>query len=276
MAAPYASNVLTGTLGVEDVNPAKQVRDVSNLLWKIVDKNYLYPFTALLSKLSMGPRAFNPKIEWIKKDIFPRWDTISSVSGAGTPTLTITPSNIDYYTVSDMVEFPGRDTGTNTIHGVVTAKSTTITVQSIDGSNFPSTIEAGDSIHILGPANEDWSQMPTPKVVKDINDYNYIHFIRVPFKIGILQLEQKNYTGPERAERRIETGDEIKMSFERILIFGERGYRAGTNGRQYFMRGLKRFIQQSGGDNILDWSSGLNESNGVLLLNICLLPAIFS
>jgi hypothetical protein len=50
------------------------------------------------------------------------------------------------------------------------------------------------------------------------------------------------------------------MQAEELLIHGKRYYVAGTYGRQYFMQGIKRYIVDGAGDNLLvNWSSGLTE-----------------
>jgi hypothetical protein len=261
---PYADNVITGTIGVDDTVTGKDVRDVTPGLWQLYPQNRLSPMLAVLGRLPKGRTAFNPKIELFRKDIFPRWDTITSISsGNGTSAIILTPANIDYYRVGDEVEFPKSDTGTNQIHGVVTAASTTITVTAIDGSTSLPTVAESDPIHIISDASQEYSTMPTAKVVKDATEYNYVQFLRYPFVVGNITLDRKQYTGPERSERKEEQMKEIKMSFERALIFGDRAKRtkSGTmTGVQYFMRGLKRFIQNGSGDNILDWSGGLTEA----------------
>jgi len=265
MAMPYAATVISGTIGVDDTVTGKDVRDVTPGLWMLLPQNRMAPMLAVLGRLPKGPVAFNPKIEFTTKDIFPRWDTIggSSITNNGTSAITLTPSNYTWYRVGDEVEFPKSDTGTNQIHGVVTTASTTIVVTAIDGSTALPTLAIGDPIHILSDASQEYSTMPTAKNVKDVQDYNYVQFLRYPFVVGNITLERKQYTGPERAERKEEQMKEIKMSFERALIFGERAKRAKSGsmtGAQYFMRGLKRSIQQAAGDNILDWSGGLTEA----------------
>ncbi len=265
----YAASQITGTLGVEDVLQGKQIRDVSKGLYMIVDDNHLSPFVAVTAKnaISKGMVARNPKFEWTRKDIFPRWDTISGVTTASGAAIVVTPSHIDYYKVGDEIELPGLTiTATQTRTGVITAKSTTITVSAVgfqsDGSTalvFP-TVTTGMNIHLLSDASDEYSLMPGAKVVQDTQEHNFVQFLRVPYIIGNLENEMAQYTGSERAERRAETFREIKMSFEKVLLFGERGYVAGTTGRKYFSRGMRSSIEKAAGDNILDWSGGLTEA----------------
>jgi len=260
MAAPYADTVLTGTLGVDDVLTSKQARDVTKGLYMLYDTNNLAPMTAVLAKIMTGRPAKNYKIEWHKKDIFPHWDTVVTGASAGA-TAQIVITNADYFKVGDVLEFPDASpTSSQTDQVVVTAKSSTTLTLAPVGASTICAIANGSKVHILSDSSEEYSTMPAVKVVKDVSDYNYIHFMRLPYKIGNIQKDMQQYTGPERTERREETNKEIRMMFERQLIFGERDKKSGTTGNKFFMRGMKKFIESGDGNNILDWSAGLTES----------------
>lgn len=256
------STILTGALGTEDVNSSKQVRDVTpNLTYKYQE---LGPLTALMMRMKKGATAFNPKVEWHRNDLLPRWDSISAVSGASGATITVTPANVSYFKVGDVVEIPQLNpTSVQTNVGVVTTKTTTLVITAVGfqsngattAATFP-TVSVGMKLHILNDSSEEYSQKPAMKVRQVENEWNYVTFLRAPYVIGNIQDDQKNYTGPERTQRKKETHDDIRIQYEENLLHGERYYRAGTNGRQYFARGFRRYIQQGDGDNIFDWSSG--------------------
>ena len=260
-------DILTGVLTSDAVLAGKQVRNVTKgLSMKYVDLN---PLTALLLKMPKGRTLTNYLAEWTRKDLLPRWDTISAVSGASGATITVTPANVSYFKVGDLVQIPQLNPGaTETDIGVVTTKATTIVVTAVGwqsnlkvtAATFP-TVTAGMSLQILIDASEEYSQKPAMKVTKDEQEWNYIHFARAPYNIGNIEADVKQYTGPERKERRAETHRNIRVHLDEMTIHGERYYRDGTNGRQYFMRGFRRFIEQGAGSNILDWSSGLNEAD---------------
>lgn len=267
----YAAAQITGTIGVEDVLAGKQVRDVTEGLFMILDDNHLAPMVAITAKnaLSRGKVATNPKVEWTRKDIFPRWATALTADTAGTTLgFNVESGQGDFFKVGDEVEFPEMAiSATTTRHGYVTSvTSDTLALAPVgfqsDGSTaltFPA-VTIGMRIHILSDASDEYSTMPTVKVVKDTQEYNYVQFLRVPYVIGNIEGEVKQYTGPERAERRAETLRQIKMAWEKVMIWGERGYVAGSAGRKYFARGLKSSIESAAGDNILDWSGGLTEA----------------
>jgi len=259
--------VLTGTLGVEDVLQNKQVRDVSKGLYhKYLDLN---PLTALLMKMPKGRTAYNPKVFWHRQDLLPRWDVISAVTTASGATVVFTPTTVDRFKLGDVVEIPQLSPGaTETNIGVVTTLATTVTLTAVGwqsnlaatASTFP-TITGGMNAHIINDSSEEYSQKPAMKVNKVAEEWNHIHFSRVPYVIGNIEEEVKQYTGDERPSRRTETYKDIRIQTEENMFHGERYYRDGTNGRQFFARGFRRFIQQGAGVNILDWSSGLTESN---------------
>jgi len=260
------ATVMTGVLGKEDVLAGKEVRDVSKgLAYKYQSLN---PVVALMAQMPKGRTAYNPKVEWTRKDHLPRWDEISAVTTASGTSIVVTPTNVSYFKVGDVVQIPQLSpAATETDIGVVTAKTTTITVSAIGfqsngtttQASFP-TVTAGMNLHIIADASEEYSQRATMKVVQDVQEWNYVHFIRCSFAVGNILHDQQNYTGPEREERRQETHRDIRIQMEEAVIHGERYYRDGTNGRQFFSRGFRRFIQQGGGENILDWSAGLSEA----------------
>ena len=268
--AEFATTPITGTIGTGDVLALKQVPAVDKSLHMIYDDNHLAPMVAITAKnaVSRGKVARNPYFSWIKKDLFPQRSAVAVGAAAGS-TLTIQVDDFTFFKVGDTVEFPEMATGSTTTNvGYVSTATTTPTIivtpvgfQS-DGSTALTFLAAtvGMEIHILADASDEYSVMPVRKTVKDTSDHNYIQFIRVPYEIGNIQLDQENYTGPERKERRDETLREIKMQWERVLLWGERGYVTGTTGRKFFSRGLWKYIKSAAGDNILDWSGGLTES----------------
>ena len=260
-----STSVLTGTLGHEDVLTSKQMRDVSKGLY--MKYQNISPLTSLLMKMPKGRKATNPKVEWHYNEELPRWDTISSVSGASGATITVTPSNVSYFKVGDVVEIPQLNpSATQTDVGVVTTKTTTIVITAVgwqsNGSStaatFP-TVTAGMKLHIITDASEENSTAATMKVRQTEAEWNYISFKRCGYKIGNIEQEQAQYTGKERKQRKMETHRDIRIQCEEDLFHGERYYRDGTDGRQFFMRGFRRYLEQGGGSNLLDWSSGLTE-----------------
>jgi len=270
-----ATTVLQGTLGVEDVLAGKAIRDVTPGL------KYLYPNLSplfrIFNQLPKGRVARNEKVEWTQKDHLPRWDSLTTTvaEGSAGAAVTLIPTGNstkdEYFKVGDVIEVPTRAmAATVTNKGVVTAVSsdTSITVKPIGWqSNGTSTAmkftatDATDKIHIIADASEEYSQKPTPKVTKDVQEWNYIQFLRAPYIIGNINLDEKKYTGPERNERREETHRDIRIQSEELMIWGDRYYLDGTNGRQFFMRGFHEFIRQGAGSNILtNWTAGLTEA----------------
>ena len=267
-----AATVLTGTLGVEDVNSAKQVRDVSKRLhYKYMN---LGPITALLMKMPKGETAKAPKVEWLRSDKLPRWDAVVTGAAAttGSNTAEIVVTNISYFKLGDTVEIADLSySTTQTNVGVITTHTTatsTIALTPVGWqSNLAATactfpaIAAGMRIHILTDSSEEYSQSPAMKVLQVENEWNNIGFKRAPFIVGNIQMDQENYSGPERKQRKKETHDDIRIQFEEDLFHGERYHRDGSNGRQFFMRGFKRFLRQGGGVNVWQYGGNFNEAS---------------
>ncbi len=261
MAAPYASTVITGSLGEGDVLTGKQMRDVSPLLHQLYDQNALHPMTAITSYTMTGKTAKHYKVEWTKKDLFPHWDIVVTGAAAGAtsgPTIT----NADYFKAGDSVECPQADDSTANYTNkfyVFSITGSTPTLHPVGGTTCAA-IGAGMKLHILSDSSEELSTKPSQRLVKDEQDYNYIHFMRLPYSIGNIEDEIAQFTGSEDVEREEETFKEIKMYWERQSIFGAKGRKTGPGGKNaYFAEGLKTKIEDAAGDNVLDWSSGLTE-----------------
>jgi hypothetical protein len=273
-----APTVLTGALGVEDTLSSKAVLDVSPGLRELYKD--ISPLFMIFNELPKGRVAFNEKVSWIRKDLVASWDTLTTAvaQGAAGATVTLIPTGdgntVDgNFNVGDTVEVPAIvESSTVTSIGRVTAVSsdTSITVDpigwvsdSIAGTEMKfGATKIGDKIHVIADASEEYSQKPAMRVSLDTTDWNYIQFLRVPFIVGNINMDEKKYTGPERAERRDETYKAIRIQSEELFMHGKRYYVDGTNGRQFFMQGIKRFIVDGAGSNVLvNWSGGLSEGD---------------
>ena len=265
MPSPYAATQITGTVGVDDKLAGKEIRDVDEGLYELVDENNLHPFIAVAAYLKSGRTAKNYKVEWTTKDIFPHWDVVATgfAAGAANTDCTVVVTNADYFKVGDVIEFPEATVAAlKTNQAVVTVKSTTtLTIHPVDvaATLGCAVVAAGERVHNLSDASEEYGTMPSIKLVKDVQSYNYVHFMRVPYAVGVFQQGTSQYTGDELAEREDETFKEIKMQFERQAIFGQRGKHTVTAGVKFFMNGIVTTINDAAGDNILDWSAGLTE-----------------
>lgn len=271
-----ATTVLNGALGVEDVLAGKAVRDVTpGLQRKYPD---ISPLFMIFNAIPKGRTAMNPKVEWTLKEDLPREHYLTTDVAQGA-TATLIPAqtaggsaDTTPFKTGDVIWYPnGTMSATVTNIGVVTTVNAGVSIV-VTPVGWQSNLEAsakvlfsatttGDRIMILHDASEEYSQKPTAKVTKDSQEWNYVTFLRAPYIVGNILKDQKNYTGPERSERRDETYRDIRIQAENAVMWGDRYYRAGTNGRQYFCRGLHEYIRQGAGSNILtNWSAGLTAS----------------
>lgn len=283
--APVSSTVVQGVLGIDDVQTDKQIRDVRRGLFRLYDTNNLKPLVAILGYAmarsqdkGAGRIATNPKIEWTQGDLLPRWDTLSAGDTAGT-TLSVTFSTPKMWKKHDMVEFPTVPyTNTTTNIGIITTYNATTGAATLypvgrqnDGDpssasakTFPA-VPQGSRAMLISDNSEEWSQMPTPKHPYKTLAFNLITFKRVPFKIGNIEREAAQYTGTQLSESRDDMFIEIQKQMESDLVWSERdkwteSHASTTDGARYATRGMKRWVETSGGDNVLDWSDGLTEA----------------
>jgi hypothetical protein len=277
-----ASTAIQGVLGVDDVQAAKQVIDMSPSLQKLYKNDT--PLFRIFNMLPKGPTATNYKINWLTKDEYPLWNylTTSVAAGSAGATVTLIPATTSggsadttRFKVGDVVQVPDvvvTDSVTNL--GVITQVNSGVSIV-VDPIGYDSNGDSTDKafgattanseIYTLHDASEEYSQSPTAKVVKDGTEWNYINFQRVPYIIGNIEKDMKQYSGPERTERSDETMKLARRGAENALIWGDR-YKiatgAGGNGAQFFMRGFWEYIRVGAGSNILsNWTAGLSEKD---------------
>lgn len=283
--APVASTLVQGVLGIDDVQPLKQIRDVRRGLFRLYEVNNLKPLVALLGYAmtrsqdkGTGRIATAPKIEWTQGDLLPRWDTLASGASAGA-TAQVTFTNKLMWKLNDIVEFSNVPyTSTTTNMGIITAYAPTTGVATLtpvgrqaDGDpatasakTFPA-LPTGSRALFISDNSEEWSQMPESKHPYKTLAWNLITFKRVPFKIGNIEQQQAQYTGGQLSESRDDMFIYVQEQMESDLIWSERDKwteadASTTTGARYSTRGMKRWIETSGGDNVLDWSDGLTEA----------------
>ena len=278
-----SASTIQGTIGVDDVLADKQIIDMTPTLEKLYVNDS--PLFRIFNMMPKGPAAKNVKINWLRKDEFPRWSylkTTVGASGSAGATVTLIPAttptgaaDTTRYSVGDVIQVPDvimTDSITNL--GVITAVSagTSITVDPIGYDSNGNTTHksfgattATSEIYTVQNASEEFSLSPDSKVVKDTVEWNYINFQRTPFVVGNLEAEIAQYSGKERSERSDETMRYARRSAESAMIFGDRfklPTGAGGQGAQYFMRGLWEYIRQGAGSNILtNWTAGFSESD---------------
>jgi len=259
----YASTVISGDIGEADVLASKQMADVTPGVFKVYRKNQDAPTLAMQMALGTGGRKVRNVLHtWHLKDEFPRWDNIASVvSGADGATAggVITVDNPSFFRVGNTLMFFGG-TGGDTVYATITAKASgtnQLTLVTLTGGNLP-TLAADNRVYRYADNFEELSSMPTELNVKDRAETNYIQFMRYPVTIGIFEAGTAQYTGDEMTERKEEQWDESRRSTERTILWGERGNPAGPLSRKaYTARGIGRYTEALGGDNVLDWD-GVN------------------
>ena len=264
MSSPYAANVIRGNVGADDVNTSKQARNVTKGCYEIIDQNHLAPMLAFQTYASGGKRSKNWKHEWHSKGIFPHWDVVTTGDTAGT-TLDLVVTNINYFAVDDLVVFPKATvTAGQTKHGVITVVNTgtsTITVVPVHptATNMCA-VANSENVHNISNSSAELSNRPGQKLVKVDNHFNYIPFLRVPYETGIYELGMEQYTGSEADERYRETSKEIKMQFERDLIFSQLAKKTKDGKLQLFQKGFIATVQDNEDNNVFDGSGAFTET----------------
>lgn len=220
MPHPAAAQTVTRAAeSTENIPASRRVRDVSK---KIM---YLDPSAAPLTVLTKKARkqsAYNPKYEWIEKDLPARWDAINN-GAVGTGT-TQTVDHGSYFSVGDIVLVPR----TGERMRVTAVATNVLTVVRSVGPTATAALVNDDDLLIIGNAYGEGTGAGTEKSHAETYPYNYTQIIKTPFGVTGTQNESENYTGPDKPRLRAEKAIEHMIDIERTILFGERDIDTGS------------------------------------------------
>lgn len=257
------STLLSGTRKTGNVPGDFQVRDVMKEVFSI--EPWLYPLSQMVFlEKSAGHQCKNVygKVEWIEDEMIWNQDTFSAVSGGGTNTLTITPTQIKLYTVGRMIRFEDTDQ----VGRVATVGSTTFTVSRPNSSDTWTSPTAGTNIHLLGSANGE-NSLP-PEAVSDFGvfRYNYpqIHekTIKMTDRMIAATKAGGTYDGNEWVTQLRKRGKEMRRDIEMNSWFATDAYAAvdSTTGEVItYNKGVFAWVLDNGGTDATYSTTGITE-----------------
>ena len=241
----------------------RHVRDVSK------DIYMLYPNVGTLLTFLSDPRlqrkspTKQAKFEWFEDDMTARWAANGTVTVANTTaSTTITVTDGTLWVAGDLGYVP-QAVGTSTageIFRVTAVSSNELTV--VRGINsVVLTINAGDAISLLGPAYEENSSRPSPKVTIPTAKYGYTQIFRHSFAFSRTQMKTETYGAPngEFNRTKLKRFQEHKRDINRAFLWGHatQSFTGGPSG--YPIRttaGLNSVIST----NVVDGGTTLTKS----------------
>lgn len=213
------------------------------------------PFLALISRL--GKRVtINPKYWWNERQLLPRYDTVNGTIAAGDLTLVV--DNGGYFSVGDLLEYPPS----GEVLYVSDVSTNDLTVTRGVGDTEPGAITDGETVQIIGNANEEGATKRTLKTTQGSEVYNYTQIFRNPFGVTNTELNSETYGGKDMTMMRKEVGMSHNIDLNRAAWFGERVYStSGTHPIRYTRGFLRTLEQQGSSSRITDQGGALSQAD---------------
>lgn len=233
----------------ENIPQTRRVRDVSERIGYL-DPDAA-PFTLVTSRASTKS-CFDPKFEWMEKDLPAKWTQINAgLLGTGDTVLTVDKAG--YFVPGDVVNNPR----TTERYRVTAVGATTITVVRAVGTTVATALLDNDDLQIIGNAYTEGSPKGTPHSWIESVLFNYTQIFRHLFGVTETEQQSRSYTGDDRTRLRREKAIEHKLDLERAALFGEPKLDTSSldNPRRY-TGGLLHFI---GATNTTDMGGTLTE-----------------
>lgn len=212
---PAVQTVIRAPESTENIPAARRVRDVTRRI------HYLDPSAApltVLSKKASRKSAFNPKFEWIEKDLPARWDAVNNGAGYTAGDTAIVVDHGSYFSIGDVVNIP-RTGERVRVTNVVT---NTLTIVRSVGTTAAAALLDNDDLQIIGNSYAEGASAGAEKSHQETYPFNYTQIVRTPFGVTGTQNESENYTGPDKPRLRAEKSIEHMIDIERTVLFGER------------------------------------------------------
>lgn len=235
---------MAGTVVQGNVSTEGQVADE-----KVVDMDekirLLRPdesqFTTMTSRTSSRV-ATREKVNWLEEDDFPRIVTASAAALIGDTAVTLTAGQGKTVQANDLL----RNMRTGEGLRVASVATDTITVDRHVGNIAAAAVNSGDSFLVVGDAQPQGSDFPSPRYLQRVLGFNYTEITRTTWGFTATDTAIEKYGGREPAKEAKRKAREHKRKWEAIGFFGMRSYNPAVppeNNPRGTAGGLIEFIQ---------------------------------
>lgn len=205
---------IIGGRGTGNITSSRRKLDVPDTIF------FLQPDASPLSQILFKAKkkvTNNPKFTWYERDLFPKQDAVNDSDKASDAT-TVTVDHGTYFKAYDVV----KDTDTGEQMLVTSVSSNVLTISRGWGETSADTLSNGDTLVVLGNANEEGASAPGLKSETATEVYNYTQDFRSPFEVTDILENSDLFGGSDlKNERKIKMV-EHKVDMERAFLFGER------------------------------------------------------
>ena len=233
-----AGTIVQGNVSTEEVQADERKIDMDETIRRLkTDDAQFVTFTSRTPSRT----ALREKVNWLEEEDFPRMVATAAGATSGATSLTLVAGQGKVVAANDVLRNMRTGEG-----ALISAVSTdTITVSRI-GSAPAAAVNAGDVYLVIGDAQPQGSDFPSPRYLARVTGYNYTQITRTTWGFTDTQTAIELYGGREPGKEAVRKAREDKRKWEAIGFFGARSFVAAappSNEPQGTAGGMIEFIQ---------------------------------
>lgn len=215
-----AGTVVLGNVSTEEVLPDERKLDMDERMRRISPDDT--QLTTLTSRLA-SRQAVREKVNWFEEDDFPRLVT-GDAQLAGATVLNLNAGQGKIVQANDLL----RNMRTGEGIRVVSVATDALTIARNVGNVPAAATNAGDVYLVVGDAQPQGSDFPTPRYLARVLGFNYTQITRTTWGFTKTQTAIELYGGREPAKEAVRKAREHKRKWEAIAFWGMRSFSAAV------------------------------------------------
>lgn len=215
-----AGTVVQGNISTEEVAPDERGIDMDEKI-RLLDPDQTQ-FTTMTSR-TPSRQAIREKVNWLEEEMFPNVVT-SNAALVGDTAITLSAGQGKITAANDVL----RNMRTGEAIRVVSVAVDVLTVARNVGNIAAAAVNASDSWLVVGDAQPQGSDFPTPRYLARILGFNYTQITRTTWGFTGTATAIELYGGREPAKEARRKALEHKRKWEDIGFFGARSFSAAV------------------------------------------------
>jgi hypothetical protein len=215
-----AGTVVQGNVSTEEVLPDERVIDMDERI-RLLDPDQTQ-FSTMTSRTT-SRQAIREKVNWLEEEMFPNVVT-SAAALIGDTVLNLTAGQGKIVAANDLLRNMRTGEGVRVVSVAVDA----VTVARGIGNIAAAAVNASDAWLVVGDAQPQGSDFPTPRYLARVLGFNYTQITRTTWGFTGTQTAIELYGGREPAKEARRKALEHKRKWEDIGFFGMRSFSAAV------------------------------------------------
>lgn len=234
-----AGVVQIGNIGTEEELPDEKVVDMDPIIRRL--KTDDAQFTTMTDRTASRV-ATREKVNWLEEEDFPRLVSALNAQLVGDTTLVLTAGQGKIVQANDLL----RNMRTGEGIRISTVATDTLTIARNIGNLPAAAINAGDVFLVVGDAQPQGSDFPSPRYLQRVLGFNYTQITRTTWGFTGTTTSIELYGGREPAKEAVRQARVHKRKWEAIGFWGMRSFQSAVppeNEPRGTAGGLLEFIQ---------------------------------